>query len=364
MIALIHNGFHKWCYGRKMTKIWIDSDLLDNRSGIGRDSKFMVEWLSANFECEVVDWPRLLDRKPSYRRKILLGLRLVFGERIHLPNAFQGALYQSQLGPLIPGEEIRVWIVRLHDLFPVTNPEWFRWWATKIFKSSLSLAVKRNAIFLCDSISTENELKRLYNNETLNTFVIPCRLPNEITIKCGLCDGCRSMQTILDKKYFLSVGTVEPRKNYSFAISVWKEVRSNFDSAPNLIIVGRPGWKTQRIQRRLQQARKEGVLWFSNCCDGALETLYAQTEGLISFSHAEGFDFPPMEARQKYLKSLILSDIPVHREFHNDSAMFFSTKSELLEILKNPLRPSTISGYPEISNSNLYRVSAYVKLML
>ena len=93
-----------------MTKIWIDSDLLDNQSGIGRDSKLMVEWLSANFECQVADWPRSLDRKSSYRRKMLLALRLVFGDRVHLPNAFQGALYQSQLGPLIPGKEIRVWI--------------------------------------------------------------------------------------------------------------------------------------------------------------------------------------------------------------------------------------------------------------
>jgi glycosyltransferase involved in cell wall biosynthesis len=347
-----------------MTIIWIDSDLLDNKSGIGRDSKLMVEWLSANFECDVADWPRSRDRKSSYRRKILLSLRLVFGEWVHLPNAFQGALYQSQLGPLIPGREIRVWIVRLHDLFPLTNPEWFRWWATKIFKRSLSLAVSRNAIFLCDSISTENELKKLYVNETLNTFVIPCRLPKEITINCGSCDGCTSLQVVLDNKYFLSVGTVEPRKNYQFAISAWEDFRSNSGSAPNLIIVGRPGWKTQKTQKKLRQARSNGVLWFSNCCDGALERLYSQAEGLISFSLAEGFDLPPMEARQKYQKPLILSDIPVHREFHNDSAMFFSTKSELLEILKNPLRQSTISNYAEFSNSILDRITAYIKSVL
>ena len=347
-----------------MTKIWIDLNLLDNKSGIGRDSKLMIEWLSTNFECEVADWPKSLGRKPIFRRKILSGLRLIFGEAIHLPNAYQGALYQSQLGPLIPGKEIRVWIVRLHDLFPLTNPEWFRWWATRIFQKSLSMAVNRKAIFLCDSVSTANEVKRLYRHQTLNTFVIPCRLPREFTTKCGLCDACIGLHAVLISKYFLSVGTIEPRKNYPLALSAWEDLGSNSNSAPNLVIVGRPGWKTQKTQKKLRQANREGVIWFSNSCDGALETLYSQTEGLISFSLAEGFDLPPMEARQKYQKPLILSDIPVHREFHNDSAMFFSTKSELLTILKNPLRKTTVSNYTEFSISNLNQVTAHIKSML
>jgi len=324
----------------------------------------MVEWLSDNFECQVADWPRFLDRKSSNRRKMLLALRLVFGDRFHLPNAFQGALYQSQLGPLIPGKEIRVWIVRLHDLFPLTNPEWFRWWSTKIFERSLSLAVNRNAVFLCDSISTENELKRLYENETLNTFVIPCRLPKGITINCGSCDGCTGLQAALDSKYFLTVGTVEPRKNYPFAISVWEELQSNSGSAPNLIIVGRPGWKTKKIQKKLRHASPKGIIWFSKCCDGALESLYAQTEALISFSLAEGFDLPPMEARQKYQKPLILSDIPVHREFHDDTALFFCNKLELLEILKNPIKKTTFSKYEEKSVFNLKQVTTFIKSVL
>ena len=69
-----------------MTKVWIDADLLNNKSGIGRDSKLMMEWLFANFECEIADWPNFLVGKPDFRRKALLGLRLVFGEAIHLPD--------------------------------------------------------------------------------------------------------------------------------------------------------------------------------------------------------------------------------------------------------------------------------------
>lgn len=347
-----------------MNKFWIDPDLLDNRSGIGRDSRLMMEWLEVNFECEIVEWPRPLNLEPRIRRKFLLGLRLLFGNSINLPNSYSGAFYQSQLGPLLPGRQISVWIVRLHDLFPTTNPEWFRWWATKIFKKSLTLAVNRNAIFLCDSASTETEVKRLFKNTTLHTYVIPCRLPQVTGTNCGSCDGCKGLKTAEEKQYFLSVGTVEPRKNYELALSTWSDLRSHSESAPNLIIVGRQGWKTKKTQKALLRATNQGVIWFTNCCDGALENLYAQAEGIISFSLAEGFDLPPMEARQRYQKPLILSDIPVHREFHDGSAEFFSTKLELLEILKKPLIQSTISKYSELSVSTLNVAAACIKSML
>jgi glycosyltransferase involved in cell wall biosynthesis len=165
-------------------------------------------------------------------------------------------------------------------------------------------------------------------------------------------------------EYFLSVGTIEPRKNYSFGLSAWRDFVTESNFVGNLIIVGRPGWKTHDTQKELRRAINEQVIWMSNCCDGALEKLYAGTQALISFSLAEGFDLPPMEARQRYQKSLILSDIPVHREFHEDYAVFFSNKLELIELLKNPRRSTEISKYFEHSVSNLNLVTSYLKSML
>lgn len=347
-----------------MNKIWIDPDLLENNSGIGRDSKLMIQWLNNNFDTEIVTWPQQINRYPKFRRKFLLGMRMIFGKSCNLPNAYKGAFYQTQLGPLLPGKEISLWIVRLHDLFPVTNPEWFRWWATKIFKKSLSMAVNQNAIFLCDSVSTESEIKRLYKSHKLNTYVIPCQLPPVNLSSCGLCEGCKGLEKAQSNEYFLSVGTIEPRKNYSFGLSAWRDFVTESNFVGNLIIVGRPGWKTHDTQKELRRAINEQVIWMSNCCDGALEKLYAGTQALISFSLAEGFDLPPMEARQRYQKSLILSDIPVHREFHEDYAVFFSNKLELIELLKNPRRSTEISKYFEHSVSNLNLVTSYLKSML
>ena len=43
---------------------------------------------------------------------------------------------------------------------------------------------------------------------------------------------------------------------------------------------------------------------------------------LLSASTEEGFDYPVLEAKAEGTPTLI-SDIPVHREFHQDSSLFF-----------------------------------------
>ena len=43
---------------------------------------------------------------------------------------------------------------------------------------------------------------------------------------------------------------------------------------------------------------------------------------LLSASTEEGFDYPVLEAKAEGIPTLI-SDIPVHREFHQDSSLFF-----------------------------------------
>ena len=345
-------------------KIWLDPDLLENKSGIGRDSQMMVSWLKSNFETEVIHWPKGYIGNSRFRRKILVASRIVFGNLVSLPKEFSGAFYQSQLGPLLPGKGNDIWIIRLHDLFPVTNPEWFRWWATKVFTKSLDAAVKSNAIFLCDSSATELEVRRIYKGKSLKTLVIPCRLPAVSSNSCGTCQGCVYVQDEEPSNYFLAVGTVEPRKNYSLASVVWKEISSHKRFNSKLIIVGRPGWKTKKLQHELRQSANSNVIWLSNCCDGALEALYQNSEALISFSLAEGFDLPPMEARQRFQKPLILSDIPVHREFHQDVAQFFKDKTALIEILEGPLRPSTISHYSDSATKKLDQVSTYLQSIL
>jgi len=231
---------------------------------------------------------------------------------------------------LLPGPGITTWIVRLHDIFPVTNPEWFRKIDALQFKKSLDFAIHKDALFLCDSKTSQENLLRYAKNYNINSRVLLCRTPVLSDQLCKVCDGCNAIATeSLPDVYFLTVGTIEPRKNYEFALSFWN---SRFKGVGCLIVVGKPGWKSKFVQFRLRKNRC-GIFWFRSMCDGALKELYLKSNAYVSFSLDEGFNLPAMEARSLGVP-LILTDIPIHHELHNGKAMLYKTADELEVSLK------------------------------
>jgi hypothetical protein len=73
--------------------------------------------------------------------------------------------------------------------------------------------------------------------------------------------------------------------------------------------------------------------------------MFKNCVAFISASHSEGFDLPTMEARQFFSLPLILSDIPVHREFHNDVGYFFKNTDELINLELGKIPHSEQSTY-------------------
>ena len=88
-------------------------------------------------------------------------------------------------------------------------------------------------------------------------------------------------------------------------------------------IVGRSGRQSPLLQRLVRQLpRPEQVHWIPSLEPQQLLQHLRQSLALISASLEEGFDYPVLEAKAEGLPTLI-SDIPVHREFHSGSSLFF-----------------------------------------
>lgn len=95
-----------------------------------------------------------------------------------------------------------------------------------------------------------------------------------------------------------------------------------------LRIIGRGGRQTplvRRLQRQLP--RPEQVELLEALPQEQLVACLRTSLALISASSEEGFDYPVLEAKAEGLPTLI-SDIPVHREFHEGSSLFFPTGDE------------------------------------
>lgn len=97
----------------------------------------------------------------------------------------------------------------------------------------------------------------------------------------------------LNRPYLLSVGTLEPRKNYPFLIDVFE--RLAFEG--ELVIAGRPGWKFEPILNRIGRSRRrERIRVLEDLDESELPALYSGARAFVLPSLYEGFGFPPVEA--------------------------------------------------------------------
>lgn len=116
--------------------------------------------------------------------------------------------------------------------------------------------------------------------------------PREVAPDPGL-----SARYGLPPRYFLFVGTLQPRKNLLRLLEAYARVCQADRSPAGLVLAGRPGVGSTDLRRR---ARELGILdrvvWLSYVPQEHLAALYAGAVALVFPSLYEGFGLPILEA--------------------------------------------------------------------
>lgn len=122
---------------------------------------------------------------------------------------------------------------------------------------------------------------------------------------------------------FLMVGTLEPRKAHEQTLLAFEEGWRSGQSW-RLIIVGKQGWKMERLAEYIRRHPEFGrrLFWFERASDDALRELYTAADCIICPSEGEGFGLPLIEAALAQ-KPVIARDIPVFREVAGAGAFYF-----------------------------------------
>ena len=159
-------------------------------------------------------------------------------------------------------------------------------------------------------------------------------------------------------KFALMVGTVEPRKNHAAVIDAFES--SLFDKGYNLVIVGRIGWNSEEIEKRIRTHRLLGkqLFFLEKMNDATVDFLYRQATCVAFATFEEGFGLPIIEAFQRGTP-VIASDIPVLREVGGDCCTYFDPKSpesiaaKFLELASNDAvreeKKSAIASYKHVT---------------
>lgn len=209
-------------------------------------------------------------------------------------------------------------VVMIHDLIPIRWPEFCTPGAAQTHRRRLTAALTHGALLIANSDTTAGDVARFAAEEGIVA-------PPICTAPLGLSPAFWSTQAPIRaaRPYFVCVGTLEPRKNLAFLLSLWSRLDETLGAAaPRLVLVGRRGWENEAIIDLLERARGVRSLVHEVCdlADPQLAQLIAGARALLAPSFAEGFDLPAAEALALGTP-VIASDIAVHRELASGATL-------------------------------------------
>ncbi|MFK7802230.1 MAG: glycosyltransferase family 4 protein [Anaerolineae bacterium] len=188
-------------------------------------------------------------------------------------------------------------LLTVHDLSFLHYPKTFTPALVSYLNSVVPWSVGRATHILADSVATKNDLVELWQTPAekitvlysgVNPRFAPVEDPAEI-------NKIRQKYKLGDAPWILSVGTVQPRKNYKLLIQAFGKIAHLFPH--NLVITGGKGWLFEDILAEVQNQGLDGRVIFTGFVDDEdLPAIYSGATLLAFPSLYEGFGLPILEA--------------------------------------------------------------------
>ncbi len=242
-------------------------------------------------------------------------------------------------------------VLYVHDLFLMTRPADLNLKARYYMRPAFALAVRRLRHFLVNSEKTAAELRAhcrsdatidLYRPGVSNVFGLALRSSASI--------GNASKPLRL-----VSLGTVEPRKNYAAALSIKNALAEIRGTTVELHIIGRPGWGEDA--ERLAAA--DSVVMHGFLSSAQAKAVIEAADMYLCTSHDEGLGLPLLEVQYAGIP-VAAPDAPVFHEVLGQSAIFIDPAAPMsaARMISAALGDASRALTPVLPAENLARWSA------
>ncbi len=200
--------------------------------------------------------------------------------------------YPANFGPLLP---LRNMVVTVHDLSFMRHPEWFRFNRAVYYRWALRRTVRMAKRIIADSEATAADLVQFAGVAREQIHVVPLGVHPRFQPASPPAQAAIRLNHRLPERFFLYVGTLEPRKNIPRLIEAWSRVASDTDA--DLVIAGRRGWKTHAIDAAVSRSPHHQRIHFLDFLpEDDLPALMSAAVAFVWPSLFEGFGLPPLEA--------------------------------------------------------------------
>lgn len=221
---------------------------------------------------------------PSYIKKD--GIDIFWGPAHLLPKKVKGIKY----------------IVTIHDLALLINPKWGERYNALIQNLFIRKCIRESDKIIAISKCTKQDIMKYSDNKQLNIKTIYNGGPYlvEDDVKKEIIDKFK-----LEDKYFLYVGTIEPRKNIETIIKAFEQFCES-EKDYKLVLAGKLGWKYNYILKKINSSKvKEKIILTGYISDEEKKALFLYSTAFLYASHYEGFGIPVLEAMS--MRTVVIS---------------------------------------------------------
>lgn len=212
-------------------------------------------------------------------------------------------------------------IVTVHDLSFVRVPEAASPRLKRYLDRVVPHSVRRADCVIADSEATRQDIIELYGVSSDKVVTLLSGVRQHVDRdSLVLSLTMRNKYRFPERPYLFSLGTVQPRKNYSRVIRSLKHLRdAGYDL--DLVIAGGRGWLEDDIHTTIQKMHLQDHVHLIGFADDAdLPALYANAEVVVFPSLYEGFGFPVLEG-MVYGTPVVTSNLSSLPEVAGDAAL-------------------------------------------
>lgn len=234
-------------------------------------------------------------------------------------------------------------VATLHDAIMLKHPEWcnphLRELKNFLIKSSLKWTDRVIAI----------------SNAMIPDLVEYWEVPeNKISVvHQGIADWWLEKISVEEKKavltkfnlpenFLFSVGTLQPRKNFTRIIQAYELLPQEIQKKNKLVLVGKDGWQSGEIKQEiLRMTAKNKAVWLQYVTDKELRALYQSAQLLLFPSLSEGFGLPILQAFAADLPIITsnttsLPEIAGNAAYYVDPCSVEEIRHSILKLLEDP----------------------------
>jgi len=188
-------------------------------------------------------------------------------------------------------------VATVMDIIPFIHPEWASGRLRGVKNFAFKRAVKSANHIITISEHSKQDIINHFEIDESRISTVPLGVDSRFFIRIdeSKIESIKSKYGI-DREFFLSVGTLQPRKNILRTIEAFRRLSKSHRENSLLVIVGQDGWGSDELGLSIERMREDGDgIWLSYLPQDEVYALMQSARAIVYPSLYEGFGLPIIE---------------------------------------------------------------------